>query len=72
LRFLRRRQAAGAAAASPEEAAFPAAEWAEAEAAPGDMYQILESDDYATLTYLFYENGLEITPGIQILFLDKF
>lgn len=29
------------------------------------MYQILESSDYETLTYLFHENGLEITPGIQ-------
>lgn len=29
------------------------------------MYQILESDEYGTLTHLFYENGLEITPGIQ-------
>jgi drug/metabolite transporter (DMT)-like permease/N-acetylglutamate synthase-like GNAT family acetyltransferase len=29
------------------------------------MYQILESDDYEALTYLFHENGLEITPGIH-------
>ncbi|HYE67564.1 MAG TPA: GNAT family N-acetyltransferase [Anaerovoracaceae bacterium] len=29
------------------------------------MYQILESNDYETLTYLFSNNGLEITPGIN-------
>lgn len=29
------------------------------------MYQILEGNDYETLTYLFSENGLEITPGIH-------
>ena len=29
------------------------------------MYQISESNDYETLTYLFFENGLEITPGIH-------
>ena len=29
------------------------------------MYQILESDNYEELTYLFHRNGLEITPGIQ-------
>lgn len=28
------------------------------------MIQILESSDYETLSYLFHENGLEITPGI--------
>lgn len=30
-----------------------------------DMYVILESNDYEKLTYLFYENGLEITPGSE-------
>ncbi len=28
------------------------------------MYQILESNDYEKLTHLFFENGLEIEPGI--------
>ena len=29
------------------------------------MYEILESDNYKMLTHLFYESGLEVTPGIE-------
>mgnify|MGYP000846029030 FL=1 len=29
------------------------------------MYTIAENTDYKELTYLFYDNGLEITPGIE-------
>lgn len=29
------------------------------------MYVILESNDYEKLTHLFYENGLEVKPGIE-------
>lgn len=29
------------------------------------MYEITESNDYKKLTYLFYENGLEVKPGME-------
>ncbi|MEL7654479.1 MAG: GNAT family N-acetyltransferase [Bacillota bacterium] len=29
------------------------------------MYKIFESNDYEKLTYFFYDNGLEIIPGIK-------
>lgn len=29
------------------------------------MYKIAETDEYQALTYFFYENGLEITPGAE-------